>query len=272
MIDIKPLEEGTLWDLASFCCRQPEREDTYVPGDRERFQEGYKRKAAYLKRKLPQGARAQIAYVGDQPVGFIEYYPIEITNLELEGEDIMAIWCIHVREERRGGCIGSMLVKACLEDARKLGRKGVAVTCWDPFWMPREIFLQNGFQDVGPAGPGGRILLRSFEPVREPKWIERKLQFHPEADNLVMDLYYTVRCPIHWRNVQLMKEIAGNYGPLVEVREHRTDDRTDMRRHGTACSTYLDGELIAAGPMVDKENIQNKIQAALDRRKENSGR
>lgn len=263
MVEITNLCEETLWDVASFCYRRPEREETYVDGDRERFREGHRRRAAYLRQMLPQGARAQIAYKVREPVGFIEYYPIEVTNLELDGRDIMVIWCINVREGERGRGIGSRLIQACLDDARRLGRKGVAVTCWDPVWMPRAVFEENGFVDVGEAGRNGRILFKGFEPVAKPRWIERKPARHPVADKVALDLYYTVRCPVHWRNAELVKEIAGEFGPLVEIREHRTDTRADMRRYGTACRTTLNGRLIAAGPLVHAEQIRRAFREAL---------
>lgn len=311
MIAIKELSEETLWDIAIFCYRHPEREEEYVEGDTERFQEGYRRRADYLKRMLPQGARAQIAYEqgdveeisipanshdqipkweaspdGDfafwrtllqsmgklfvsrtqgEPVGFIEYYPIEVTNLELDGRGILAIWCISVREEMRGRGIGSGLIQACLDDARQLGRKGVAVTCWDPFWMPKAIFERHGFADVGPAGANGRILFKAFEPVDAPRWIEREPAFHPVEGKLALDLYYTVRCPIHWRNVQLVKEIAAEFQPRVEIREYSTDERADMRRYGTACRTCLNSRLIAAGPLADAQEVRGKFQEELDK-------
>lgn len=265
MGEIKRLSEETLWDIANFCYQHPEREENYVEGDIGRFQEGHQRRADYLRKMLPQGACAQIAYQDGKPVGFIEYYPIEVTNLELDGRDITAIWCINVREEARGRGIGSRLIDACLDDARQQGRKGVAVTCWDPFWMPKAIFERCGFVDVGAAGRNGRILFSAFEPVDAPRWIERKPAFHPGARKLVLDLYYTRRCPIHWRNAQLVKEIAAECEPLVEIREYSTDERAAMRRYGTACRTTVNGRLIAAGPLVEPQRIRSEFREELDK-------
>ncbi|MFO7743653.1 MAG: GNAT family N-acetyltransferase [Anaerolineae bacterium] len=265
MVEIERLGEETLWDIAGFCYRHPEREENYVEGDVERFQEGRRMRADYLRKMLLQGARAQIAYQDGKPAGFIEYYPIQVTNLELDGRDIMAVWCINVREEARGRGIGSRLIEACLDDARQLGRKGVAVTCWDPFWMPRAIFERHGFADAGAAGRNGRILLKAFRPVAAPCWIEREPAFRPVQGKLVVDLYYTVRCPIHWRNAQLVKEIAAEFEPLVEIREYSTDERAAMWRYGTACRTTLNGRLIAAGPLVEPQRIRREFREALDK-------
>ena len=263
MIEIKGLSEETLWDVASFCYRHPEREKEYVIGDKERFQEGYQRRADYLKKMLSEGGRAQIAHRQGRPLGFIEYYPIEVTNLEVDGRDIMAIWCINVREDERGQGVGSGLIQACLEDARRLGRKGVVVTCWDPLWMPKATFKRHGFAEVGPAGTNGLVLFRAFEQVEAPWWIGRKPAFHPVEGRLLLEIYHTDRCPIHWRNTQLVKGIAKEFGPAIEVREHPTDDRAEMQRHGTAYSIYLNGELIVAGPLADTVVIRDRIQMEL---------
>lgn len=263
MIEIKGLSEETLWDVASFCYRHLEQEEEYTSGDNERFQEGYRRRADYLWKMLPKGGRAQIAYTQGRPVGFIEYYPIEVANLEVDGQDVMAIWCINVSEEERGKGLGSRLIQACLDDARRLGRKGVVVTCWDPFWMPKAIFERHGFAEVGPAGPNGLVLFKAFEQVEEPCWIGRKPVFRPVEGKLALDIYHTHRCPIHWRNTRLVTEVAKEFGAVIDIRKHPTDDRAEMREHGTAYSIYLNGGLIAAGPLAAAGVIRDKLQEEL---------
>jgi hypothetical protein len=62
MIEIKGMDEDTLWDIASLCYRHLECEEEYADGDRERFQEGHRRRADYLRRMLFEGARLQVAY------------------------------------------------------------------------------------------------------------------------------------------------------------------------------------------------------------------
>ncbi len=260
VVQLQGLSDDTIWDIASFCYRHPERAREYAIGDEERFQEGYRRRAGYLWTMLQQGARAQIAYHGGKAMGFIEYYPIEISNLEVDGRDVMAIWCINVREEVRSQGIGSRLIEACLADAQALGKKGVVVTTWDPFWMPKAPFHRHGFGEVGAAGKGGLVLFRSFEEVEPPGWVEREPVFEPAPAKLALDIYRTDRCPIHWRNNLLIREVAEEFGGAVEIREHSTDDRADMLRHGTACRVYLNGTLLAAGPLADRADVRRKMQ------------
>jgi GNAT superfamily N-acetyltransferase len=261
MTEIRALDAGTVWDVASFCCRHPECEEEFSPGDHERFEEGHRRRARYLLRMLPKGGRVQIAYEQARPVGFVEYYPIEITNLEVDGRDVMAIWCMRVRKGQRGRGIGSGLLQACLDDARRSGRKGVVTTCWDPLWMPRAIFERHGFSEVGPAGGNGAVLFKAFAAVEAPRWMARKPVFRPVEGRLCLDIYHNDRCPIHFRNTALVTRIAGAYAPAVLVRERCTDERAQMCGHGTAYGIYLNGRLIASGPLADEAKIRARFDS-----------
>jgi len=69
----------------------------------------------------------------------------------------MVIWCLNVREQERGRNVGERLLQACLYDSERKNRKGVAVTCWDPIWMPSAFFKKYGFVEVGKAVGNGVV-------------------------------------------------------------------------------------------------------------------
>ncbi|MFQ6100033.1 MAG: GNAT family N-acetyltransferase [Anaerolineae bacterium] len=262
MLSIQLLSPDRLWDILDFCPVHADREETWFPGDVERYRQGQHRRAGFLARKMDEGARLQVAYRDGVAVGFVEYYPIEITNLELAGQDVLAIWCILVRDERQG--IGSALLQACLDDARAMGRKGVAVTCWDPVWMGRAIFERAGFVEVGPAGTSGAVLFRPFTANAEPpRWVGRKPAMELVEGKVAVDVFHTDRCPIHWRNTALVREVAQAFGDAILWREHWTDRREDMLHYGTAYSIYANGKLIAAGPPVKRERVRQAILETL---------
>jgi GNAT superfamily N-acetyltransferase len=273
MLSVQLLSPERLWDILDFCPLRADQEETWFPGDAERYRQGQHRRAAFLARKMEEGARLQVAYQDGVAVGFVEYYPIEITNLELVGQDIVAVWCILVHDERRG--IGSALLQSCLDDAQAMGRKGVAVTCWDPAWMPRAIFERVGFVEVGPAGRGGVVLFRPFADcadAQSPRWVGRKPEMESvpgracaePSRSIVVDVYHTDRCPIHWRNTALVREVAQEFDDQVLWREHWTDEREDMLYYGTAYGVYVNGNLVAAGPPVSREKVQQAMLEALE--------
>jgi len=265
MIQMRGLHTGTLWDVASFCFRHPGKHENHAPGDEQRYREAWERKRAYLERMMKRGARAKIAYLKGEPVGFIEYYPIEICNLEVAGKDVMAIWCLDVREKGRG--IGGKLIEACLEDSRQLGRKGVDVSCWDPIWMPRKIFEKFGFKEAGKVVGAGILLFKEFEPVETPVWVGRGATYEtqPVEGKVVVDLFHSDRCPIHWRNTALLKSIIRDFGDAIILNEHNVDERQDMLKHSIQYSAYLNGKAIIAGPVADEEDLRTKIKAEVDR-------
>ncbi len=233
---------------------------------------GWTRKEQYLQKMLDKGARAQIAYLAKKPCGFIEYYPIETTNLELVGDDILAIWCISVAEAAQGHGIGSQLLQACIKDARKLERKGVAVTCWDPLWMPRALFIKHGFVEVGKAVGPGVVLFYATDGVTPPQWIGRGATYDelPLIENkAVLDIFHSDRCPIHWRNTALIKEIASEFRPHLVIREYDMDDRQAVLQHRIQYSVYLDGKVIAAGPQVKAATIRQKLDNAVQFHQQN---
>jgi GNAT superfamily N-acetyltransferase len=272
MLAIKGLSSATLWDVVSFCFRDPRKHENYSPGDEERYREAWEKKRAYLERMMKREARAKIAYLKGNPVGFIEYYPIEICNLEVVGKDVMAIWCLDVREKGRG--IGSKLLKACLEDSRNLGRKGVIVSCWDPIWMPRKIFEKFGFKEVGKAVGAGVLLFKEFEPVETPMWVGRGATYEtqPVENRVVIDLFHSDRCPIHWRNTALLKSIIADFGDAIILNERNVDERDQMLKHSIQYSAYLNGKAIIAGPAANEEKLRSKIRAEVGRiRKKGQG-
>lgn len=268
MFDIRELCEDNIWDVASFCMRQPEEEVAYVEGDKERYFEAWRRKQKFLSRKLKDGASAQIAYKAGHPIGFIEYYPIESSNLELVGRDIMVIWCINVKYQERGRKVGERLLQACLLDAMQKNRKGVAVTCWDPVWMPSAFFKKYGFVEVGKAVGNGVVLFKQFDEVEIPRWIGRGGSYdevNQVEGKIVIDLFHTNRCPIHWRNTALLKDIAADFGKNVIINEVNVDNRENMLKHKIAYSIYLNGKVLAAGPQAKVNVLRKRIQTELEK-------
>ncbi len=268
MLEIRGLCKDNIWDVASFCMRHPEKEEEYSEGDLERFCEAWRRKQNFLLHKLKDGASAKIVYKAGRPIGFIEYYPIEYSNLELVGRDIMCIWCINVKKQERGKKVGERLLQACLLDSKRKNRKGVAVTCWDPIWMPSAFFKKYGFEEVGKAVGNGVVLFKQSNDVEVPRWIGRGESYEESKQvvgKIVIDLFHTDRCPIHWRNTTLVKDIAAEFGKKVVLNEKNVDNREDMLKHRIAYGVYLNGKILAAGPQAKEIVLRKRIQTELEK-------
>jgi len=127
---------------------------------------GRQEKRCWLQENAKFGVRAKTVLAPDgQPSGYIEYVPGEFAWRGVDAQDYMFIHCIWIysRQSQPKGW-GSMMVQACLDDARKAGMSGAAVMVRDGPWMAdRRLFLANGFEVVDTAPPDYQLLARRFK-------------------------------------------------------------------------------------------------------------
>ena len=143
---------------------------------------GRQEKRCWLQANARFGLRVKTLLAPDgQPGGYIEYIPGEFAWRGVDARGYMFIHCVWIysRKHQRKGW-GRLLVEACLDDARKAGRSGVAVMVRDGPWLAdRRLFLANGFRPVATAPPDYQLLARKFNdrapnPAFKADW-ERKL-------------------------------------------------------------------------------------------------
>ena len=100
-----------------------------------------------------------------EPSGYIEYIPGEFAWRGVDAGSYMFIHCVWIysrRHQRKGW--GRLLVKACLDDAKKAGKNGVAVMVRDGPWLAdRRLFLASGFEPVDAAPPDYELLVHKFD-------------------------------------------------------------------------------------------------------------
>jgi len=143
---------------------------------------GRRQKQCWLQANARFGLRAKALLAPDgQASGYIEYLPGEFAWRGVEASGYMFIHCIWIysRQHQRKGW-GSIMVEACLEDARTAGLSGVAVMVRDGPWLAGgRLFLVNGFEPVDTAPPDYQLLVRKFDssaanPTFKKEW-DRKL-------------------------------------------------------------------------------------------------
>ena len=133
-------------------------------------------KKAWLAANAGCGLRAKTLVAPDgKAAGYIEYLPGEFAWRGVAAAGYMFIHCIWIygrRHQRKGW--GSIMIDACLEDARSAGMNGVAAMVRDGPWLAdRRLFLANGFQTVDTAPPDYQLLARKFRrSAANPKFQE----------------------------------------------------------------------------------------------------
>ncbi len=140
--------------------------------------EGYRRKMDWLEGRFAEGMQIKILYEGDRSVGFVEYIPGEFAWRAVEAKGYMVIHCLWVVGKGKGKGYGSRLVAECVQDARNLGKRGVAMVTSSGNWLAgKKILLKNGFESVDQAPPSFELLVKRFDEAPLPafprNWDER---------------------------------------------------------------------------------------------------
>ena len=113
----------------------------------------------------------KILYEGGRSAGFIEYTPGEQAWRVVEAAGYLVIHCLWVVGRRKGKGYGSRLLDACIEDARRMGRPGVAMVTSKGVWLANEkVLVKNGFQDVGSAPPSFSLLVKTIGDGPTPRF------------------------------------------------------------------------------------------------------
>jgi GNAT superfamily N-acetyltransferase len=229
-------------------------------------QEGYQRKASWLKQRFAEGMKCKGLYSpGKGIVGYIEYIPGERTWRAIEADGYMAIHCIFniYRQHQRKG-YGSLLVQECLSDAQKAKMHGAAVVIRKGTWMVgKELFLKNGFEVVDTAPPDFELLVKKFDPnAPSPKfkggWAESLNRYGPG-----LTIIYSYQCPYVAKAIREIGETAQQqYGlkpDMIELSNCR-EAQDAPTAYGGVFSLIYNGKLLADHVISNTrfKNIMNK--------------
>ncbi len=127
---------------------------------------GRREKGCWMEANAKFGLRAKTLLAPDgRTAGYIEYIPGEFAWRGVNARGYMFIHCVWVHSTKyQGKGWGSLMVDACLDDAKQAGMSGVAVMVRQGPWMAdRRLFLAQGFQVVDTAPPDYELLARSFD-------------------------------------------------------------------------------------------------------------
>ena len=142
---------------------------------------GRREKHRWLQANAKLGLRAKTLLAPDgRPSGYIEYLPGEFAWRGVDAAGYMFIHCVWIyTRQHQGRGWGSVMVEACLEDAKEAGMNGAAVMVRNGPWLAdRRLFLATGFQVVDTAPPDYELLVRKFKnstpgPVFKKGWEQR---------------------------------------------------------------------------------------------------
>ncbi|MGE7673270.1 GNAT family N-acetyltransferase [Lysinibacillus sp. NPDC094403] len=170
-IELVEFNNELLEGIGSYCLRSKKKSS------------GYLNKNKWLNNRFEEGLKYVQVIDNKKQVGFIEYTEAEYSSRVVHADGYLVIHCLWVSEIGKG--YGTRLINKCLEDAKKLAKKGVVVisnskTSWAP---SKEIFLNNDFQLIDTAPYDFELLVyplsnESEQPYFPNDWEERLKKFN----------------------------------------------------------------------------------------------
>ncbi|MGE7694036.1 GNAT family N-acetyltransferase [Lysinibacillus sp. NPDC094177] len=169
-IELVEINNELLEGIGSYCLRSKKKSS------------GYLNKNKWLNNRFEEGMKYVQVIDNKKQVGFIEYTEAEYSSRVVHADGYLVIHCLWVSEIGKG--YGTRLINKCLEDAKKLAKKGVVVisnskTSWAP---SKEIFMNNDFQLIDTALYDFELLVyplsnESKQPYFPNDWEERLKKF-----------------------------------------------------------------------------------------------
>ena len=224
---------------------------------------GYPEKIEWLKNRFPEGLKIKTLHSDKNGTqGMIEYIPGEYCWRPVEARGYMFIHCIFsgFKNAYKGKGYGTLLLKECLEDAKKKNMYGVsAVTRKGSFMAGKELFLKNGFEVVDTAPPDFELLVKKFNknapnPKFKGGWEERLSRYGKG-----LTIIRAGQCPYTVKNVREIIETAekkyGIKSNIIELKNYKEAQNSPCP-FGIFCIIY-DGKVIAHHPISNTrfENI-----------------
>jgi L-amino acid N-acyltransferase YncA len=223
---------------------------------------GYRNKLAWLEQRFDEGLRIKIIREDGRSVGFIEYAPAEFAWRPVKAPGYLFVQCLWVVGRAKQKGYGSRLLDACLENARAMGKHGIAaVTKKGGHLVGKKIFLKHGFEVVDRAPLTFELLGRTFGDASPPAfphdWEERQVRY-----GAGLTVVYADQCPYFHDPVRKTLETASAVGvrarQAVELRSAQEVQDLAPCPYGTFGIVY-DGALLSCTPLSAKR-LRGRLQ------------
>jgi hypothetical protein len=252
-VRIVDMDEGNIFDYG-FC------------GTKNIKHEGCRRKAEWFKKRQTEGMRYKVLYsVEKGTVGLIEYIPGEYAWRAVEADGYMVIHCLCIfyKPYREKG-VASKMIDACIKDAIKEKRQGVAVVTRKGAWMvSKDLFVKKGFEVVDKAEPDFELLAKKIKKDAPAPKFKGNWDKVLEKYNKGLTILWSDQCPYIAKSVNEIREtIKKKYGITAKIVEIKDHERAQEAPSPYAnFSLIYNGELLAFHPISKKRfmNIMDKV-------------
>ena len=215
---------------------------------------GFQQKMRWLKKRFSEGMKMKILSGAGR--GLIEYIPGKYAWRAVDAEEYMVIHCIWVLGKAKGKGVGRLLLDQCIEDAKAVGLKGVAIVTNGDGWLAKEkFFLKNGFEEVQRDERGYQLMALRFEEETDwPRMVKSEERYFSEYKDGVTVLR-TGQCPYIDASVEHLKEVAEERG--IAFREVELKTAAQVRKLAPSAfgifNAVMDGKLLGCCPYIRKD-------------------
>ena len=182
---------------------------------------GYQCKVDWLRQTFDEGVRLLMFRNGEgKALGFLECVPGEFAWRPVQAAGWLFVHCLWVRpggQTTKG--LGSRLIQACVEQARRQKATGVAALVSDgPMMAGKEIFLKNGFQVIAERDRFQLVAYR-LASGSEPSFreIPGKVLVFPG-----LYIIYCAQCPMLPKSAADLSAMAAAHGLKCQVKVLRS--------------------------------------------------
>ncbi len=137
---------------------------------------------------------------------FIEYAPLEMAWVPINGDNFYYIYCLWVQGEFKGKGYGKELMEYCIADAKEKGKSGICMlgAKKQKNWLSNQAFAKKyGFEVVDITDTGYELLALSFDGTT-PQFTENAKR--EKIENQELTIYYDMQCPYIYQKIEEIEQ------------------------------------------------------------------
>lgn len=137
---------------------------------------------------------------------FIEYAPLEMAWVPINGDNFYYIYCLWVQGEFKGKGYGKELMEYCIADAKEKGKSGICMlgAKKQKNWLSNQAFAKKyGFDVVDITDTGYELLALSFDGTT-PQFTENAKR--EKIENQELTIYYDMQCPYIYQKIEEIEQ------------------------------------------------------------------
>lgn len=234
-------------------------------GESQEIDSSSRRRLTWLKWAEGKGARVKVALVDGRHAGFLHLMPVEVCPCGPIGLGIMFIPCLYtVKEFTRMG-VGRALVQAAVREAVRQEAEAVATIAYlhDNWFMPAGFFRACGLSICDHGGNTALMWMPLASDAIPPRLVETYYEHRPRPGKVVVELYWNRFCETSDIEAQRVREVAAEFGGVVVLEEHCSEDMTTHCGLAICRAIFVNGREVGWGHEAPKEGLRKAITEAL---------